>query len=103
MNRSVNIGKLGKKQLNWGKVFTLAGAFIAFLIGSGFATGQEVMQYFSSFGLLGAFGVIVVFLLFLYVGIEFMIAGYNNKFAKGSDIFITTVGKGLESFMIISP
>lgn len=98
MNRSVNIGKLGKKQLNWGKVFTLAGAFIAFLIGSGFATGQEVMQYFSSFGLLGAFGVIVVFLLFLYVGIEFMIAGYNNKFAKGSDIFYYYCGKRIGKF-----
>ena len=36
--------------LHWGRVATYAGAFIAFLIGSGFATGQEVVQYFSAYG-----------------------------------------------------
>lgn len=32
------------------KVLTIAGSFIALLIGSGFATGQEIMQYFASYG-----------------------------------------------------
>ena len=32
-------------------VMKFAGAYIAFLIGSGFATGQEIMQFFSSNGL----------------------------------------------------
>ena len=48
-----------KEVVNWGRVFTFAGAFIAFLIGSGFATGQEVLQYFSSYGYMGLAGVIV--------------------------------------------
>ena len=34
-----------------GRVATYAGAFMAFLIGSGFATGQEVLQYFAAYGL----------------------------------------------------
>ena len=29
------------------RILCCGGAFIAFLIGSGFATGQEVLQYFS--------------------------------------------------------
>lgn len=98
MDKSVDAGKAVERKFNWGNVFTLAGAFIAFLIGSGFATGQEVMQYFSSYGLLGAIGVIVVFLLFLYVGVEFMVAGYNNRFSKGSDIFYYYCGKVIGSF-----
>src|SRR5699024_3123658 len=35
------------------RVITYAGAIIAFLIGSGFATGQEIMQYYASYRLCG--------------------------------------------------
>ena len=31
-------------------IIKYAGAFIAWVIGSGFATGQEVLQFFTSFG-----------------------------------------------------
>lgn len=89
---------MDNQKINWGRVFTLAGAFIAFLIGSGFATGQEVMQYFSSYGYMGILGIVVVFILFLYVGVEFMIAGFNNKFPKGNDIFRYYCGKTIGIF-----
>ena len=39
-----------KNKINWKSVFTVMGAVLAFNIGTGFATGQEVMQYFSVFG-----------------------------------------------------
>ena len=39
-----------KNRINWKSVFTVMGAILAFNIGTGFATGQEVMQYFSVFG-----------------------------------------------------
>ncbi|MDR7855843.1 hypothetical protein [Tissierella sp.] len=87
-----------KQQLNWGRVMTYAGAFIAFLIGSGFATGQEVLQYFSSYGYLGILGVIVVFLLFLYVGIDFVIVGKENQFPKGSDVYKYYCGNIIGNF-----
>ena len=35
------------------RVLTYAGAIVAFLIGSGFATGQEILQYFTSYGYSG--------------------------------------------------
>lgn len=77
----------GTERFNWGRTITYGGAFIAFLIGSGFATGQEVIQYFSGYGYLGLLGVLMVFLMFLYVGVDFVLAGYNNRFHKGSEIF----------------
>lgn len=86
------------QKIRWGKVFTYSGAFIAFLIGSGFATGQEVLQYFSSYGYLGILGVIVVFLLFLYVGVEFVTVGQKHKFAKGSDIYKYYCGNIIGNF-----
>ena len=87
-----------KQQVSWGRVMTYAGAFIAFLIGSGFATGQEVLQYFSSYGYLGILGVIVTFLLFLYVGIDFVIVGHKNQFPKGSDVYKYYCGNIIGNF-----
>lgn len=76
-----------KEKVNLNRVFSYAGAFIAFLIGSGFATGQEVKQYFSSYGLQGLLGVLTVSLLFFYVGSSFMSVGQEHKFENGNEIY----------------
>ncbi|WZL71739.1 hypothetical protein QBE52_11535 [Clostridiaceae bacterium 35-E11] len=80
------------------QVISFAGAFIAFLIGSGFATGQEIMQYFAAYGYKGVAGAVVVFVLFLYVGISFITVGQEHKFPKGSDIYTYYCGKAIGSF-----
>ena len=87
-----------KQIVSKSKVISFAGAFIAFLIGSGFATGQEVLQYFTSYGYFGMAGVLVVYLLFLYVGINFITVGQEQNFPKGSDIFRYYCGKSLGTF-----
>lgn len=86
------------QKISLGRVMTFAGAFIAFLIGSGFATGQEVLQYFSAYGYLGMAGVVVVFLVFLYVGIDFVTVGYKHKFPKGSDVYKYYCGNIIGTF-----
>lgn len=80
------------------RIITYAGAFIAFLIGSGFATGQEIMQYFSSYGWGGMLGIGVVFALFLYVGYEFVLTGYNQRFKSSGEIYRYLCGKWVGSF-----
>lgn len=35
------------------KILVIASAFIGVIVGAGFASGQEVLQYFTSFGTLG--------------------------------------------------
>jgi len=79
-------------------VIQFAGAFIAFLIGSGFATGQEVLQYFCSYGYKGIIGIAMMFMLFLYVGIDFITVGHKQKFAKSSDIFKYYCGNVIGTF-----
>lgn len=76
-----------------GNVITFAGAFIAFLIGAGFATGQEILQYFTSFGLSGLLMGLLMLVLFVYVSASFVLAGYNENFNKPSDIFTYYCGK----------
>lgn len=75
------------QNMNIKQVIIYAGAFIAFLVGSGFATGQEIMQYFVAYGYMGILGVLVVFTLFLYVGVSFVMAGNKNKFPKRNDVY----------------
>lgn len=38
------------------KTVTIALAFVGLLVGAGFASGQEVVQYFISFGTMGLWG-----------------------------------------------
>ncbi|WBL19980.1 YkvI family membrane protein [Citricoccus sp. NR2] len=81
------------------RVVTYAGAIIAFLIGSGFATGQEIMQYFTSYGYWGIFGTgLVVLLLITYVSVEFLVVGQAKKFDKPKSIFHYYCGKYLGTF-----
>lgn len=37
------------EKVSWKRVLILAGAIIAFTIGSGFATGQEIIQYYTAY------------------------------------------------------
>ena len=46
------------------KVFIAAYAYIAALIGAGFASGQEILCYFNRFGRYGFYGVIIAALIF---------------------------------------
>lgn len=95
---------MSEEKLSYKTIVIYAGAFIAFLIGSGFATGQEIMQYFTAYGFKGIMGAVVVFLLFLYVGVSFITTGFDKKFHRGSEIYEymcgPIVGKFFDYFSI---
>ncbi|GLB66497.1 YkvI family membrane protein [Arthrobacter mangrovi] len=81
------------------RVLTYAGAIVAFLIGSGFATGQEILQYFTSYGYWGVFGTgALVLVLMTYVAVEFFSVGQARKFERPSMIFHYYCGKHLGTF-----
>lgn len=81
------------------RIITYAGAIIAFLIGSGFATGQEILQYFTSYGYWGVFGTgAVVLVLMTYVCVEFLVTGQAQQFNHPSRIFHHYCGKYLGIF-----
>lgn len=64
---------------NRSNVIKIAGALIAWVIGSGFATGQEILQFFSSFGYL-SFAVIALNLIgYTVLGYLLMKTGFENK------------------------
>lgn len=84
---------MNRENVSVANVMKFAGAFIAFLIGSGFATGQEILQYFVAYGLNGLLTAVLMLALFIYVGASFILAGYREKFNKPSEIFQYYCGK----------
>ena len=63
-------------------IIKFAGAYIAFIIGSGFATGQEIMQFFTSNGLWSIGSIIISLILFTYFGSTIMGSGYYHRNIK---------------------
>ena len=64
-----------------------AGAFIACLTGSGFATGQEILQYFTAYGLAGFGAIAVMFGLFAGIGSCLVLAGRREGFTRNAELF----------------
>lgn len=86
------------KKVRMSKVLIYAGAFMAILIGSGFATGQELMQFFASYGLKGLIGVLICFVLFTFVGVEFVTYGHSRNLKNPNDVYKAIAGSKIGSF-----
>ena len=50
------------------KSLQIGGAFVGLIVGAGFASGQEIMQYFTSFGVWGIAGAVIASLAFTFLG-----------------------------------
>ena len=84
-----------KESVSLKKVVLLAGALCAYWIGSGFATGQEVLQFFTANGTKGIIAALIFLVLmstftFILYGI-----GQKKKFDNPYDVFEYYCGKVL--------
>lgn len=76
-------------------IVILAGSYIATIIGSGFATGQEILQFFSYYGIIGIIGIIIAMVLFSFIGAEFLNRGRLVKPKDTMKMFTFYFGKTL--------
>ena len=60
-------------------VWGMAGAYIAFVIGSGFASGQEIVQFYAVFGRGGLGAIAISAVLLSWVGGSLMAAGCQMR------------------------
>lgn len=75
------------------KILQIGSAFIGVIVGAGFASGQEVLQYFTSFGLVGTIGAILATALFAYVGMALVWLGSREHTTSHKDIIYKISGK----------
>ena len=59
--------------------FAIAMTYVGTVIGSGFASGQELFQFFGAFGIYGVIGTIIAGALFSFLGVACMLTARNLK------------------------
>lgn len=82
-----------KQSISLKKVVLLAGALSAYWIGSGFSTGQEVLQFFSASGTKGIIAALIFLVLMSTMTYILYGIGQKKKFENPYDVFEYYCGK----------
>lgn len=69
----------GKGRVSATNVIKFAGAYVAFFIGSGYASGQEIMQFFTSYGIWSIGGLLIALFFFTWLGKVLMNYGSRHR------------------------
>src|SRR5699024_6363509 len=71
------------------------------IVGAGFASGQEILQYFTSFGFMGTIAAIISTILFAYFGMSLTKIGSRLQVLSYKDAIYTISGRWL-GFVFVS-
>ncbi|WP_077928030.1 YkvI family membrane protein [Wohlfahrtiimonas populi] len=75
------------------KIIQMAFAFIGVIVGAGFASGNEILQYFTSFGTWGTAGAVLSTGLFAYLGMMLMQMGSRLQTQSHDEAIYKLSGK----------
>ena len=83
-----------REKTNIWNIVRFAGAYIAYIIGSGFATGQEIIQFYTSYGYLSIGAILISMFLSWWLDMTTEM----KKKAENTNVFVESI---LELFMHI--
>lgn len=91
---SAGIGRLGKLFKPTGSInsWHIAATYIGTIVGAGFASGQELLQFFTAFGGWGLLGIVVASLGFALLGAFILHLGRSLRTRSHHPIFMHTCG-----------
>ncbi|MFP8782696.1 YkvI family membrane protein [Planococcus plakortidis] len=75
------------------KSFQIGAAFIGVIVGAGFASGQEVLQFFTSFGAWGILGSVIAAGLFAFLGMNLTQLGSRLQTKSHESVVYHICGK----------
>ena len=84
---------------NLKEVFRISGAFVGVIVGAGFASGQEIMQFFTSFGMLGLAGVALSSALFIFLAMALATLGQLHASTSHKGVIHAICGRHLGLFV----
>lgn len=88
--------------MNWKNVLTIGGAYTAYCIGAGFASGQETLQYYASWGGIYPFVLpALTFVLMFVICCGTFKTGYINRFPSPNAAYGYYCGKVLGKILDI--
>ncbi|MCU9601922.1 hypothetical protein [Pallidibacillus thermolactis] len=74
-------------------ILKIGSAFIGIIVGAAFASGQEILQYFTSFGLIGSIGAIISTAIFAYCGMVLVWLGSRTKATSHKEVIYQVSGR----------
>lgn len=77
------------------RVLKIASGFVGVIVGAGFASGEEILQYFTSFGYMGTVAAIISTILFAYFGMSLTKIGSRLQTLSYKDAIYTISGRWL--------
>lgn len=77
----------------------LASVYIGTVIGAGFASGQEIIQFFGVFGYKGIFGIILASVLFSALGAVVLLSVYRNRITCYSEYITPLFGRRISKII----
>lgn len=80
------------KDTNWRQISSV---YIGTVIGAGFASGQEILQFFVNYGYKGLIGVGISTVLFMIIATIILLKVYNDKIENYQQLIVPVMGKKL--------
>ncbi|MBD8005694.1 YkvI family membrane protein [Bacillus norwichensis] len=63
----------------WSEAFQVASVYVGTIVGAGFATGREIVEFFTRFGFYGTVAIILAGVLFIVLGSKIMLVAIDIK------------------------
>src|SRR5690606_42161848 len=57
----------------WGAAFQIGAVYVGTIVGAGFATGKEIVEFFTQYSVFGLVGIGISGFLFIWLGTKIMI------------------------------
>ncbi|HEX5564430.1 MAG TPA: hypothetical protein VFX34_05690 [Sporosarcina sp.] len=77
------------------KILKMGSAFIGIIVGAGFASGQEILLYFTSFGVMGIVAAVLCTILFAYLGMVLTRVGSRMRTTSHKEVIYKISGRYL--------
>ena len=77
----------------WKRSLAVAASFVGIVVGAGFASGMEALQYFVAYGTNGFFGVILASVTMLFAATAFMTFGSYFLAREHNEVFYNVTSK----------
>ncbi|QHT61974.1 hypothetical protein GXP70_19645 [Paenibacillus lycopersici] len=86
-----------------GTILQIAFTYMGTVVGAGFATGQEILQFFTRFGFMGALTILLATLMFVWLGAKMMLISNDVQAKSYEDVnkvlFGDRFGRWISHFM----
>ncbi|GAA3400774.1 hypothetical protein ACFFNY_15655 [Paenibacillus hodogayensis] len=89
----------------WGKTLQIAMTYAGTIVGAGFATGQEILQFFTRYGALATATIAIAGLLFVWLGTRMMLLASTIRASSYEDLntylFGARIGEWFSLFTLV--